>query len=297
MSKLTELQKKVVFECATEPPFQNEYWNEKREGIYVDVLSNKPIFASIHKFDSGTGWPSFYETISPDEIEEKEDLSHFLIRTEVRTKAGTHLGHLFLDGPEGKRYCLNSASIRFIARENMLSEGFGEFLKLFSKNETIVLAGGCFWGMEHMLLLLDGVVKTRAGYCGGFTEKPTYKEVSTGKTGHAESVEVSFNPNDLTLENLLKYFFQIHDPTTINRQGNDVGSQYRSAIFYYTSEQRIIAENVRLKAELSGVFGGEITTEISEVIKFWEAEEEHQKYLIKNPMGYNCHFLRKEWKF
>jgi peptide methionine sulfoxide reductase msrA/msrB len=297
MSKLTELQKKVVFECATEPPFQNEYWNEKREGIYVDVLSNKPIFASIHKFDSGTGWPSFYDTISPDEIQEKDDFSHFMERTEVRTKAGTHLGHLFLDGPFGRRYCLNSASIRFISKESMIAEGFGDLLKLFSKSETIVLAGGCFWGLEHFLLLLDGIVKTRVGYCGGLIKNPTYKEVCTGKTGHAESVEVSFNPNDLTLENLLKYFFQIHDPTTKDRQGNDVGSQYRSAIFYYTEEQRVIADNILLKAKISGVFGNEITTEIAEVKQFWEAEEEHQQYLAKNPNGYNCHFIRKEWRF
>lgn len=298
---LSEMQKCVIFENGTEPPFKNEYWNEKREGIYVDAVSLKPLFASFHKFDSGTGWPSFYTTISPEEIEEKDDTSFSMKRTEVRGRsAGSHLGHLFRDGPKehgGARYCINSASLKFVARENMEKEGYGNLLKMFSKDETIILAGGCFWGVEEMMLKLKGVLKTRVGFCGGFTKDPTYEEVCTGKTGHAECVEIMFNPIDLTLENLLKYFFQIHDPTTKNKQGNDVGSQYRSAIFYFTDKQKNIAENIKLKAQLSGVFDGEIVTEIVEAGTFYEAEKSHQKYLQKNPNAYICHFIRKHWKF
>jgi peptide methionine sulfoxide reductase msrA/msrB len=301
MTKLTEFQKKVIFEGATEAPFGNEYWNENREGIYVDALSGIPLFASIHKFNSGTGWPSFYNTINPKEIGKITDLSHGMIRTEIKTtKSGAHLGHLFNDGPKefgGERYCVNSASIRFIPIDGMVAEGFGELLKLFSKEEAIILAGGCFWGMEHLFLELEGVLETRVGYSGGFTSHPTYKEVCTGKTGHAESVEVLFNPIKLEFENLLKYFFQIHDPTTPNRQGNDIGTQYRSAIFYFTEKQKNIAENVKLKAQISGIFKAEITTEITKATDFWEAEDEHQKYLIKHPNGYTCHYIRKDWKF
>ena len=179
----------------------------------------------------------------------------------------------------------------------MEKEGFGKFLKMFSKNESIILAGGCFWGLEELLSTLQGVLKTRVGYSGGITENPTYEMVKTGETGHAESVEVLFNPLELKFENLLKFFFQIHDPTTINRQGNDIGSQYRSAIFYFTEGQKNIAENVVLKAKLSSIWKDEIKTEITKASIFYDAEDYHQHYLKKNPKGYSCHFIRKNWKF
>lgn len=296
--KLTPLQKHVIFENGTEPPFVNKYWNLKEEGIYVDAISRIPLFASIHKFDSGSGWPSFFETINLEEIEEKED---FTARIEVRGKtAGSHLGHLFFDGPQekgGKRYCINSASLDFVERSDMARQGYEALLKLFSKNESIILAGGCFWGLEDLLSKLNGVMQTRVGYCGGFTKNPKYEDVKTGSTGHAESVEVLFNPLNLSLEELLKFFFRIHDPTTINKQGNDIGSQYRSAIFYFTQAQKNIAENVILKGNLSGVFGTEIVTEVKEVDVFYQAEEYHQKYLQKHPEGYTCHFIRKNCTF
>ena len=175
--------------------------------------------------------------------------------------------------------------------------GFGKFFRLFSKNESIILAGGCFWGLEDLLLNYKGILKTRVGYCGGITKNPTYNEVKTGKTGHAESVEVLFDPNILPFEDLLRFFFQIHDPTEENKQGNDVGSQYRSVIFYFTEAQKNIAENVIKLANLSGVFKKEVKTEVTKAEIFYEAEEYHQKYLQKNPNGYTCHFIRKHWRF
>ncbi len=301
VKRLTEFQKKVIFQNATETPFQNEYWNNKEEGLYIDAVSRVPLFCSLHKYDSGSGWPSFTRTINPEEVIEVEDSSLREKRVEVRGKtANSHLGHVFEDGPRdegGLRYCINSASLEFIPKYAIEKEGFGKFLKMFSKNEDIILAGGCFWGLEELLSGLQGVVSTRVGYCGGFTKNPTYDTVKKGDTGHAKSVEVLFNPLEVTFEDLLKFFFQIHDPTTENKQGNDVGSQYRSAIFYFTEAQKNVAENIILRANLSGVFPGEIKTEVSPAGVFYKAEGYHQNYLKKNKGGYSCHFIRPNWKF
>lgn len=191
----------------------------------------------------------------------------------------------------------DASSVNIINKIEGQKSEYSGLLKMFSKNESIILAGGCFWGLEDLLSNLCGVLKTRVGYTGGFTQNPTYEDVKTGETGHAESVEVLFNPLEINLEELLKFFFKIHDPTTQNRQGGDVGSQYRSAIFYFTERQKNIAQNVILKANLSGVFGAEIITEVKMAGVFYEAEEYHQKYLQKNPHGYTCHFIRNDKNF
>lgn len=156
-----------------------------------------------------------------------------------------------------------------------------------------LFAGGCFWGMEEFFRKIPGVVETRVGYVGGKSEKPTYEQVSTGTTGYAETVEVSFDPKKVSYEDLLVLFFKLHDPTTLNRQGNDVGTQYRSAIFYSSDDQRVIAEKIKAKVEKSNAWKAKITTEISKMVKFNPAEEYHQKYLVKHPGGYDNHFLRK----
>jgi len=165
------------------------------------------------------------------------------------------------------------------------------------KTETAILAGGCFWGMEELLRKLDGVVKTEVGYAGGTVPNPDYKLVSTGLTNYAESVEVTFDPQKISYEKLLKFFFTIHDPTQINRQENDVGSQYRSEIFYFNDEQKKIAESVITQADKSGVFKQKVATKISKARKFYRAEDYHQDYLQKNPYGYTCHHVHSEWKF
>lgn len=159
--------------------------------------------------------------------------------------------------------------------------------------ETALLAGGCFWGMEEILRGIPGVIETTVGYSGGKIKDPTYEDVSGGSSGHAESVRVVFDPAKISYADLLeKWFFRMHDPTTLNRQGNDEGTQYRSAIFVTSPEQRRVAEEVKARVEKSGKWSDPIVTEITEAGSFTPAEEYHQKYLVKNPGGYTCHYLR-----
>jgi len=315
--KLDPVQFAVTQQCGTEPAFRNAYWDNKKPGIYVDVVSGEPLFSSLDKFDSGSGWPSFTKPVSGTDVVEKKDSAYGMVRTEVRSKqADSHLGHVFDDGPgaNGLRYCINSASLRFVPVESMEAEGYGAHLEPFVKaglikagagsaapadkspapgqRETAILAGGCFWGMEEILRKIPGVIETTVGYTGGTVPKPTYKQVCTGNTGHAEAIRVVFDPRQLTYEGLLGYFFRMHDPTTLNRQHNDVGTQYRSAIFYTSDEQKQVAERVKSQVDKSGKWKRPITTEVTKTSEFYSAEDYHQKYLIKNPGGYNCHVLR-----
>lgn len=161
--------------------------------------------------------------------------------------------------------------------------------------ETAILAGGCFWGMEDLFRKLPGVLDTDAGYTGGHTKNPTYQHMKGGDTGHAESLKITFDPNKIPYEKLLQFFFQIHDPTTPDRQGNDRGSQYRSAIFYLNDAQKQAAEKVIAMANASGKWPSKIVTQLSPAGEFYRAEEYHQDYLEKNPGGYTCHWVRPNW--
>lgn len=312
--KLDPVQFAVTQQCGTEPPFRNAYWDNKKPGIYVDVVSGEPLFSSLDKFDSGSGWPSFTRPIASTDIVEKADETHGMVRTEVRSKAAdSHLGHVFEDGPApaGLRYCINSASLRFIPVEEMEKTGYAALLEPFvkaglikaaapgstaaagsAKTEIATLAGGCFWGMEEIIRKIPGVLDTSVGYTGGTTQNPSYKEICTGRTGHAEAVQITFDPAKISYEEVLGYFFRMHDPTTLNRQHNDVGTQYRSAIFYHSEEQKRTAQAVKQSVGKSGAFEDPIVTEITAATEYYPAETYHQDYLVKNPGGYNCHVLR-----
>ena len=325
---LTPLQYRVTQQDATEPPFQNAFWNHKEVGLYVDVTTGEPLFASVDKFDSGTGWPSFTKPVAAAHVTEHSDRSHGMVRVEVRSRIGNaHLGHVFPDGPgpAGLRYCINSASLRFVPLAALEAEGYEDFRAVFgvgaptkavptfdtptentctvapdngpagcnSGLETAILAGGCFWGMEEILRQVDGVLDVDVGYIGGRVANPTYRDVKTGTTGHAEAVRVVFDPKVLSYEDLLeKWFFRMHDPTTLNRQGNDIGSQYRSAIFTTSPEQAEIAARVKARVDASGRWKRPIVTAIEPAGTYTLAEDYHQDYLVKNPDGYTCHFLR-----
>lgn len=161
--------------------------------------------------------------------------------------------------------------------------------------ETAVFAGGCFWGMEDLIRQIPGVQKTRVGYTGGHTANPTYRSVCTKTTGHAEAVEIVFDPNVVSYRRLLEFFFQIHDPTTVDRQGNDMGDSYRSEIFYTNDAQKQMAERTIDDVNASGIWPGPVVTKVTPAPTFWEAEPEHQDYLVRHPNGYTCHFPRADW--
>jgi peptide methionine sulfoxide reductase msrA/msrB len=312
--KLTPLQYKVTQEDGTEPAFKNEYWDNKADGIYVDIVSGEPLFSSKDKYDSGTGWPSFTKPLVPQNIVTKEDRKFFTTRTEVRSKkADSHLGHVFDDGPQptGLRYCMNSAAMRFIPVEKLEAEGYGEFKSLFAKSgdaqqvgkATAVFAGGCFWCMEPPFEQQAGVSAVISGYTGGNVDKPTYEQVTSGKTGHIEAVQIVYDPSVVTYEQLLDILWQNIDPTDGGGQFVDRGGQYKSAIFVATPEEEAAAKKSRDALAKSGKFDKPIVTEILPAATFYPAEDYHQDYYKKSSVRYKFYrynsgrdqFLESVW--
>ena len=274
--QLTAEQYAVTQQAATERPYTNEYDKEFRPGIYVDITTGEPLFSSTDK----------YEQL----LVEKSDNSHGMQRTEVRSKTGNaHLGHVFDDGPAdrgGLRYCINSASLRFVPLDQMEKEGYGDYTKLVRKEKEIYVAGGCFWGTEHYIKQVKGVLSTEVGYANGHTKNPTYKEVCTDGTGFAEAVHIKYDPTVVSLSFLVKLYFASIDPTSYNKQGNDRGSQYRTGVYYTDPADRAVIKKVfDAEARKHSV---PLEVELLPLKNFYRAEEYHQDYLDKNPGGY-CH--------
>jgi len=278
-------ERRILLEKDTERAFCGLLLKNKEEGIYVCRLCGLPLFQSQAKFESGTGWPSFFQPFDPAHIREERDTSHGMVRTETLcVRCGSHLGHVFSDGPRptGLRYCMNSGALRFHAAGAPLPPESRPVTP-----ETAYFAGGCFWGIEDRFQQVPGVIDAVSGYQGGTTTRPTYKQVCSSTTGHAETVRVTFDPKRVTYRQLLEWFFKLHDPTQLNRQGPDVGSQYRSAIFTANEEQLKQAKAYIDELARSGRFRGrKIVTIVQPAMPFYQAEEYHQDYHAKH--GGSC---------
>lgn len=278
-NKLSEEQYYILREKGTESPFSGEFVFTKEKGIYKCAGCGEALFTDAMKFESHCGWPSFDTEITGGKIIQTQDNSHGMQRTEITcAKCGGHLGHLFDDGPTatGNRYCVNSGALSFEAAQPPTN------IDPLDTTETITLGGGCFWCMEAIFEELKGVQKVESGYSGGETENPSYKQVCSGTTKHAEVVQIHYNPHLITTEEILEVFFSLHDPTTLNRQGADVGTQYRSAIFYHNSQQQAIANTVIKTLNQGKAFNDPIVTEVSQFKAFYKAENYHQEYYELN---------------
>jgi peptide methionine sulfoxide reductase msrA/msrB len=283
---LTPEQYRVTMNAGTEPPHCGNLTNTMTKGVYVSVVGGLPLFKSSAKFISKSGWASFFEPFDPEHVIEHEDSAHGMVRVEIRdARSGAHLGHVFDDGPPptGRRYCLNSAALKFIPEGEPLPEESQP-----AKLETAYFAAGCFWGVEDKLAKMPGVLDAVSGYMGGTTENPTYRDVCDEGTGHAETVKVVFDPKRVSYRQLLDTFFTLHNPTTLNRQGPDVGTQYRSAVFATTPEQAKLAKELIEKLAASDKYKSKkiVTQVVDPGPVFWAAEEYHQDYHAKH--GGSC---------
>lgn len=278
LNPLSPEEKRVIKDKGTETPFSGKYDDFYEDGIYVCRQCGAPLYRSEDKFDAHCGWPSFdSEVIGATKKVPDPDGS----RTEIScVRCGAHLGHVFTGEhltDNDTRYCVNSVSMEFVPRKNVET-----------KQESVYFGSGCFWCSEAVFKMIKGVIAITPGYSGGLSANPTYEQVCSGTTEHAEVIKIDFDPNVISLEGLLQVFFTTHDPTTKNMQGNDMGTQYRSIILYTSDLQKEIIENFVKTLEADKKFPKPVVTEVSPFKKFYEAEEYHKDYYAKNPNEPYC---------
>jgi len=310
--KLSPSQFYVLREEGTERAGTGALLNNKKEGLYVCAGCALPLFASKTKFESGTGWPSFYTPVAKENVLDVRDVSVGMVRTENEcARCGGHLGHVFSDGPRptGLRYCMNSEALRFVASADLKAEGtkmakaqeekkpmVGDRLPAPEKDTTLaaaagettaVFAGGCFWCTEAVFEEIDGVTDVVSGYIGGTKAEANYEAVCTGQTGHAEAIRIQYDPSKVTYGQLLRIHFATHNPMELNKQGADVGPQYRSTIFPWDDEQEAVANAYIKQLDGANAFPKPIVTTIEPKDTFYVAEDYHQDFAKKNPnQGY-----------
>ncbi|MDA0347635.1 MAG: bifunctional methionine sulfoxide reductase B/A protein [Verrucomicrobia bacterium] len=276
---LTPEQFQVARLKGTERAFSSGMCELHEPGKYGCLCCNTPLFDSTEKFDSGTGWPSFTQPITDNAIAHHNDGSYGMTRIEVTCNTcDAHLGHVFPDGPEpsGLRYCINAISLTKFESDS----------KPAPKTKLATFGGGCFWCTEALFQQLRGVVSVTSGYAGGQSANPKYHEVCSGATGHAEVIQVEYNPGEISYADLLKVHFGTHNPTTLNQQGADRGTQYRSIVFYQNDEE--LEQASAIKDEVAALVENPVVTELAPFETFYPAEDNHQDYYRLNPQGGYC---------
>lgn len=290
-NSLSKEESYVIESKGTEKPYTGKYYDHFESGLYLCKKCDAPLYRSDDKFEAHCGWPAF-----DDEIEGavKKETDADGRRTEILcNNCGGHLGHVFTgEGYTDKntRHCVNSISMKFVSKEEL--NEMNQQKDKEKQTETAIFASGCFWGTEYFFERADGVISTEVGYIGGHKDNPTYKEVCTGKTGHAEATRVTYDPTKTSYEEMCKLFFETHDPTQMNRQGPDIGTQYRTGVFYKNEEQKEIAEKLKGILEEKGM---KVATEITEATTFWPAEDYHQQYYTNKGSTPYCHSYTKRF--